>query len=157
MPKMSVIQMVGDAFRNAQLPKIVGVKEDGIPFQVEDGIAFHVDIGEVASGSDYAASNYVIKSGARGGEAINERESGGAAVRTDSEAIPDYPGTVAWKKGFQFLRDQPLNYPDEVSCAQAPLLSLTPAPSRVEGALMRTGKGFFTTRCSATHSLFRNG
>ena len=29
------------------------------------------------------------------------------------------PGVVGWKAGFEFLKNQPLNYPDETSCEQA--------------------------------------
>ncbi|HEX8894912.1 MAG TPA: hypothetical protein VF783_16400, partial [Terriglobales bacterium] len=29
------------------------------------------------------------------------------------------PGIVGWKVGFEFLKNQPLNYPDETSCEQA--------------------------------------
>jgi X-X-X-Leu-X-X-Gly heptad repeat protein len=32
---------------------------------------------------------------------------------------PNQPGLVGWKDGFQFLKNQPLNYPDEASCEQA--------------------------------------
>jgi hypothetical protein len=31
----------------------------------------------------------------------------------------DQPGIVGWKAGFEFLKNQPLNYPDETSCQQA--------------------------------------
>jgi hypothetical protein len=34
-------------------------------------------------------------------------------------SFPDQPGVVGWKGGFQFLKNQPLNYPDETSCKQA--------------------------------------
>jgi hypothetical protein len=33
--------------------------------------------------------------------------------------VPNQPGEVAWKGGFAFLKNQPLNYPDESSCEQA--------------------------------------
>jgi X-X-X-Leu-X-X-Gly heptad repeat protein len=32
---------------------------------------------------------------------------------------PNQPGLVGWKDGFEFLKNQPLNYPDENSCEQA--------------------------------------
>ena len=32
---------------------------------------------------------------------------------------PNQPGLVGWKAGFEFLKNQPLNYPDETSCQQA--------------------------------------
>jgi len=32
---------------------------------------------------------------------------------------PNQPGLVGWKDGFAFLKNQPLNYPDEISCEQA--------------------------------------
>jgi len=54
---------------------------------------------------------------AHGGEAIAEAP----CVATPSHPcqFPDYPGTVGWKEGFQALRDEPLNYPDEAACAAA--------------------------------------
>ncbi len=33
-------------------------------------------------------------------------------------SFPDQPGVVGWKGGFEFLKNQPLNYPDEISCEQ---------------------------------------
>jgi len=33
--------------------------------------------------------------------------------------FPNQPGLVGWKDGFEFLKNQPLNYPDETSCEQA--------------------------------------
>ena len=33
--------------------------------------------------------------------------------------FPNQPGLVGWKDGFEFLKNQPLNYPDENSCEQA--------------------------------------
>src|SRR5262249_53939761 len=33
--------------------------------------------------------------------------------------IVNQPGIVGWKAGFEFLKNQPLNYPDEASCQQA--------------------------------------
>ena len=32
---------------------------------------------------------------------------------------PNQPGLVGWKAGFEVLKNQPLNYPDETSCQQA--------------------------------------
>jgi hypothetical protein len=33
--------------------------------------------------------------------------------------FPSQPGVVDWKNGLEFLKEQPLNYPDENSCQQA--------------------------------------
>lgn len=33
-------------------------------------------------------------------------------------SFPGQPGVVGWKGGFEFLKNQPLNYPDETSCEQ---------------------------------------
>jgi hypothetical protein len=33
--------------------------------------------------------------------------------------FPNQPGIVGWKAGFDFIKSQPLNYPDEASCEQA--------------------------------------
>ena len=32
---------------------------------------------------------------------------------------PNQPGLIGWKAGFEFVKNQPLNYPDENSCEQA--------------------------------------
>ncbi|MFN8008418.1 MAG: hypothetical protein U0V70_15630 [Terriglobia bacterium] len=34
-------------------------------------------------------------------------------------SFPNQPGVVGWKGGFEFIKTQPLNYPDEISCQQA--------------------------------------
>jgi hypothetical protein len=34
--------------------------------------------------------------------------------------FPDQPGVVGWKAGFEYLKYQPMNYPDELSCEEAP-------------------------------------
>jgi len=33
--------------------------------------------------------------------------------------FPNQPGIVGWKAGFESIKNQPLNYPDELSCEQA--------------------------------------
>ena len=56
------------------------------------------------------------------GNAIQEQT---CADTTDSSGnpvlcpYPNQPGVVGWKAGFEFLKNQPLNYPDETSCEQA--------------------------------------
>ena len=35
------------------------------------------------------------------------------------QPFPNQPGVVGWKGGFEFLKSQPVNYPDENSCEQA--------------------------------------
>jgi hypothetical protein len=33
-------------------------------------------------------------------------------------SFPNHPGVVGWKGGLEFVKNQPLNYPDETSCQQ---------------------------------------
>jgi hypothetical protein len=54
-----------------------------------------------------------------------------ACTDTVVSGIPSYcpylnqPGLVGWKGGFDALKGQPLNYPDESSCEQAPLTGIS--------------------------------
>jgi hypothetical protein len=41
--------------------------------------------------------------------------------------FPNQPGITTWRYGFEFVKNQPINYPDESSCEQAPLNG-TPGP-----------------------------
>ena len=51
------------------------------------------------------------------GNAIPEDEcTGGSSTGC---AFPDQPGVVGWKGGLEYIKNYPLNYPDETSCEQA--------------------------------------
>jgi hypothetical protein len=116
-PTPAALKLVGDAFVNAPV-----TNPDSLP-----GINVHFDVG-----NDYpaGADPYVIRSGlARGGETINE----GDTVCTPGAGDPAYvcqfstfPGTVGWKTGFHFLRDQlispnaPMLMPDGTDPCDAP-------------------------------------
>lgn len=51
------------------------------------------------------------------GNAIPEEEcTGGSSTGC---AFPDQPGVVGWKGGLEYIKNYPLNYPDELSCEQA--------------------------------------
>jgi hypothetical protein len=87
LPTKTALNLVGDAFKNAPVP-----------------IKIHFDVGD-----RYQDSPYVIPAGlARGGESIVET----ACDATDPKCqYPGYPGTVGWKRGYRFLRDQILSEP----------------------------------------------
>ncbi len=91
LPTHDALKLVGDAF----------AKED---------IKVHFDVGETYPRGD--ADRYIVPRGlARGGEAIDEMTS---TLCTSSGAPWDcqftaYPGTVGWKTGFRYLRDEVLS------------------------------------------------
>ena len=91
---------MGDAFANAPTGPI----------------SVHFDVGDDYPAGD--ADPYIIRGAglARGGEAIDESVTVCAPGATDPPWVcqfSDYPGTVGWKSGFRFLRDE---------------VSLTPTP-----------------------------
>jgi len=129
MPSDAVLNNIIMTFHNAA-PRsgVPCVNFSGTPYC---GINLHLDVGTNYSGTipnanqcaNPTSSNWKPGCGivrpalARGGEAISET----ACVTTPTHPceFPDYPGTVGWKSGVQFLRDQPLNYPNEASCVAA--------------------------------------
>lgn len=104
LPSPAVLKRVGDAFVHAPV-----VNPDGMP-----GINVHFDVGSPLSyhglGGAYAsleADSYLVPAAlARGGEIIKEVAC--VSTPTRSCQFPDYPGTVSWKIGYQFLRDAPV-------------------------------------------------
>lgn len=93
------LKLVGDAFKNAPEP-----------------IAVHFDLGPAYPGPEpggVSAEAYIIRGAhARGGEAINELATvcePGAADAPWVCQFSEYPGTVGWKTGFRFLRDEVLS------------------------------------------------
>ena len=117
-PDPEALEKVGKAFANAPGSRI----------------NVHFDLGD-----DYPAGTvaepYLIRDTltadlARGGESIIEVGCD-PAVNPDTCLFPAYPGTVPWKTGFRFLRDEPLTHrtfvggvdkgPDEAACAMAEL------------------------------------
>jgi hypothetical protein len=95
LPKQSALDMVGDALA-APPPNI-------------QPIHIHFDVGSAYQNGD----PYIIQGGT-GGNKISES----TVLCTDSTSLCQFPGQVAvgWKEGFLFFRNQPLNYPDELSC-----------------------------------------
>src|SRR5688572_889691 len=109
LPTPEVIKMVGDALKNAPTR-----------------IWLHVDVGVMSTyktpGTAYnsaVADEYLITTGARGGEVIKEEECDPLLQATDPTQpnsigchFPDFPGTVGWKFGFQHYRDQAVDGTD---------------------------------------------
>ena len=105
LPAHETLKLVGDAFKNAPV-----ANPDGTT-----GIRVHFDVGADYPGGDPLdpaknAGEYIVPADlARGGEAIDEMKT----VCTRTAADPpwvcqysEYPGTVGWKTGFRFLRDE---------------------------------------------------
>ncbi len=97
LPTLEALQMMGDAFRTAPTP-----------------IAVHFDVGpHYASAAD--PYDYLIDAPlARGGEGIDEAVTQCTPGANDPPWVCQfkaYPGTVGWKSGFRFLRDEVKNPP----------------------------------------------
>ena len=93
LPSPAALKLMGDAFANAPTGRI----------------NVHFDVGSAYPFSD--AEPYIIRGPglARGGEAINEAMTQCTRLATDPPWVcqfSDYPGTVGWKSGFRFLRDE---------------------------------------------------
>ena len=115
MPDPAALVKVGKAFDNAPVP-----------------IKVHFDLGDdYPSGT--AAEPYLIRDTmtadlARGGEAIVETACD-PAENPETCLFPAYPGTVPWKTGFRFLRDESLSHrkvvagvdkgPNDAACVAA--------------------------------------
>src|SRR5206468_4796640 len=103
LPSIEALIAAGDAYKNGLV-----ANPDGV-----NGIAAHFDVGNNYQG----VSSYIIPYSsdpasnlARGGESIDESVTvtvpgGGACISPDCQ-FPAYPGTVGWKVGFKFYRDQ---------------------------------------------------
>ena len=101
LPTPSALKQMGEAFRDAP----VFNNPDGTR-----GINVHVDVGGSYPASE--ADPYIIRgTGARGGEAILETVTVCPRDPNDPRVcqFSDYPGTVGWKTGYRFLRDEILD------------------------------------------------
>ncbi|MEZ5288696.1 MAG: hypothetical protein R2712_28595 [Vicinamibacterales bacterium] len=107
LPTHAALKMVGDAFANAPV-----INDYGPGMVGANGIGLHIDVGPGYPPGDPAdpagnAEAYLVR--ARGGDAIPEtacQPEAGAPVWECQFAA--YPGTIGWKSGFRFLRDQVL-------------------------------------------------
>ena len=109
LPAPAALKLVGDAFWNA--PEGSRIK---VHFDVGDPEEYHSLPGYSSSEADL----YIIGTGttddglARGGEAIDEMDTvcpPGGQEQPWVCQFSEYPGTVGWKTGFKFLRDQVLS------------------------------------------------
>jgi hypothetical protein len=104
---------------HSHLPTHESLKLIGDAFD-RKGVRFHVDVGNTYPLGDPLdptknADAYIIRGAglARGGEAIDET----VTTQCVSTGLPsdcqfsDFPGTVGWKTGFRYLRDQVLSGP----------------------------------------------
>ena len=127
LPPPSALKLMGDAFRHAPVPNPddpEGATGINVHFDVGDPVAYHLMPGYSSREADpYIIGTTTAAAGlARGGEAINEIRMPGdtehPTAETAQECIrgagdppwrcqfSDYPGTVGWKTGFRFFRDQ---------------------------------------------------
>ena len=99
---------------HSHLPTPAALKLMGDAF-VKEGINVHFDVGNAYPSGD--ADSYIIRDQvqgqglARGGEAIDEMDTVCLPGGLDQPWVcqfSEYPGTVGWKTGFKFLRDQVL-------------------------------------------------
>ncbi len=91
-PGHEALKLIGDAFAAAPTGQI----------------AVHFDVG--ATYPSGPADPYIIRSGARGGEVIDESVTVCTPGPTDAPYVCQFsahPGTVGWKSGYRFLRDEP--------------------------------------------------
>ena len=111
LPSKTVLDGVGALFHSAD-PR----KNPADPTQtISTPINVHFDVGDRYQTTP--ADPYIIPAAyARGGEEILETPC--VSTPTDPCHFPGF-ATTGWKSGFHFLRDQPLNYPDEGMCAAA--------------------------------------
>ncbi len=94
LPTAAALQMMGDAF-------------------AAQGIRVHFDVGNNYQFGE-VSSNYIVPMGlAQGGDAMNEMDT--VCVRDETANPPDapwvcqfsdYPGTVGWKSGFRFFKEE---------------------------------------------------
>ena len=132
LPSHDAIKLVGDAFKQAAVDPIVASPDPSRPSDYR-GVRLHVDVGPGYPAGP--ADDYIVRGTdtdgvtlARGGEAIDE--AGQDCERTAGEPpwrcqFSAYPGTVGWKTGFRFFRDQviggqPSPAPDEEDPCDAP-------------------------------------
>lgn len=102
LPSHEALKLMGDAFKNAPQP-----------------IAVHFDLGNGYPAGDPLdpkknADEYVIRGAglARGGEQIAETATVCQRGPTDAPWVcqfSEFPGTVGWKTGFRYLRDEVLS------------------------------------------------
>ena len=100
---------------HSHLPGHEALKLMGDAFD-RQGIRVHFDVGDTYPSGD--ADPYVIRGAglARGGEAINESVTVCTRGATNPPWVCQfsaYPGTVGWKSGFRFLRDEVLSITPE--------------------------------------------
>ena len=140
LPTHEVLKLVGDAF-------------DGAP---TGRIKVHFDVGATYPPGDpldpanNAEAYLVPRDLAAGGEAINES----VTVCTPAPGAPPwecqfaaYPGTVGWKAGFRFLRDEVLS----VTPTPAPTVPPTPLEDYCDRAGYTCNRRFDGNRMNAFH------
>ena len=109
LPTPEVIKLMGDTLKSAPVP-----------------IQLHVDVGDLGVYKKYqgfgssAADEYLISSGARGGEIIAEKFCDPNLQPNDPTPdptlpnslgchFPFFPGTVGWRFGFEHYKGQPVD------------------------------------------------
>ena len=118
LPDPAALKMVGDAFS-------------------AKGISVHFDVGNNYQSNEAGVGPYIIPAPlARGGKAIDENVTLLGCPGPTCQ-FPGYPGTVGWKVGFKFYRDQLLSATppalDEAGNDPCDVSSGTPGDSNYDG------------------------
>ena len=124
LPLKESLDLVATAFRNAYSPRAGGISG---PINIHFDVGNNYQSGLPSNNSCLNNATWVPSCAiipwnsnaatnlARGGEAVPETS---CAANPDC-AFPDFPGTVGWKIDYRLIREQPLNFDNEVDCAQA--------------------------------------
>ena len=149
MPTPAAIKLMGDAFANAPVANPDGFK----------GIRLHVDAGTSYDPAG-AADPYIIRGEglARGGDFLDEsitttgctREPGVDSVW--SCQFSEYPGTVGWKTGFRYIRDEVIGTTDNSTIPPPPVNPEDDDPCDAAGS--KCVKRFDANRSDMFHYAF---
>ena len=109
LPTPAAIKLMGDAFKNAPVDNVDGAR----------GIRLHVDVGAIEEYQTGDHSQYIVPAAqARGGEALDESITTAGCARVPGTSsvwscqFSEYPGTVGWKSGFRYIRDEVIGTTD---------------------------------------------
>ena len=117
LPAKEALDMVATAFRNAAGSRAGNISGPiNIHFDVGNTYQTSLPSDQACLTGTWVPSCAIIPSSlARGGDVVPET----ACAPSADCVFSDHPGTVGWKIDYRLIREQPLNYSDEVACAKA--------------------------------------